>query len=141
MPATTTMSSTLFKLALAAGGMILVLLVALSLLNRDQSGEEPILLADGIAGHPVHVLESPGDPTVWVSGTDASDPRPGGKPAPTLCRVSGAGAPEVVAPEDDETAVLGETTLYPVGTLRGLQPPADVTCSGEGLKHVYVGHF
>ncbi|WP_156969690.1 hypothetical protein [Knoellia subterranea] len=103
------------------------------------SGGEVELFADAMAGHALTVQEATGTPMVWVSSEDGSDPRPGGRPDPSLCSVTGGGTPRLVKPEDTDTARLGDTTLYPVGQLEGFQAPGEVTCSGGEIKHVYVG--
>lgn len=103
------------------------------------SGGEVELFADAMAGHALTVQEATGTPMVWVSSEDGNDPRPGGQPDPSLCSVTGGGTPRLVKPEDTDTARLGDTTLYPVGQLEGFQAPGEVTCSGGGIKHVYVG--
>ena len=96
------------------------------------------LLADTIAGQTLTVVESEGAPTIWVSSESGADPRPGGKPDPSLCTVSGTSSPKLVAPTEGN-AKLGETTLYAVAQIEDLRPPADISCSGAGFKHVYVG--
>lgn len=113
-------------------------LLALSLGACSSSDDEVDLLADTMAGQTLTVLEVHGDPTIWVSSETGADPRTGGRPDPALCRVSGGGSARLVQPEGG-TSSLGETTLYPVAAITGLEPPAEVTCSGPGLKHVYVG--
>ena len=99
---------------------------------------EPMLLGDSMAGAAVPVLEVEGAPTVWVSSQDGSDPRPGGAPSPTMCQVTGGGVPTLVEPTASNTA-LGDTDLWVVAQVEGLQPPGEVTCDGPGVEHVYVG--
>lgn len=117
-------------------GLCALLILAAGACSSSDDGVD--LLADTLAGQTLTILEVHGDPTIWVSSESGADPRPGGRPDPGLCRVSGGGSPRLVEPEGG-TSRLGETTLYPVAAITGLEPPADVTCSGPGFKHVYVG--
>lgn len=104
------------------------------------SGDEGVeLLADTVAGQSLTVLESPGTATVWVSSEDGGDPRPGGRPDPGMCTVSGPGEPRLTEPDQGDE-VLGETTLYAVAQVEDLQPQVSIACDGDGVKHVYVGN-
>lgn len=133
------MSPTLVKSALALGGMVLVAVVVLIAILSGKGGSgEPEHLADSMAGQPTTVLEGAGTATVWVAGSGAGDPRPGGEPDPSLCTTSGGGEAELVDPESTETTTMGETTLYPVARVENYSAPLEVTCSGGSMEHIYV---
>ena len=119
-------------------GLATALALSLSACGGGSNDDEVTLLADTIAGQSLTVLEEHGTPTIWVSSESGADPRPGGKGNPSVCTVSGTGSPRLAAPAEGN-AKLGDTTLYAVAQVEGLQPPAEITCSGAGFKHVYVG--
>lgn len=127
-----TVRSAVFWAALAAGGLVLVVLIAISLMDRR---EEPLLLADGMPGHQLEVQEGADEVVVWVSSSDGSDPTPE-EGAQAMCTLSGTGTLEET---DTEQSVIGETTLYPVARITDLDPPVQVACEGSGVQHVYVG--
>ena len=105
--------------------------------SSDDEGAE--LLADTIAGQTLTVLESPGTATIWVSSPDGSDPRPGGRPDPGLCTVSGPGSPRLTEPQQGNSR-LGDTALYALAQVEDLEPQVSITCRGSGFKHMYVGN-
>lgn len=132
-----TLNSTLAKAALAAGGMILTLVVVLIILAGRDSGE-PELLADTMAGQVAPVGVGEGTAMVWVSGSGSGDPRPGGEPDPGLCTVTGQGNPSLAEPDITDTSSIGETTLHPVAQVEGYVAPMEVICSGGSIDHVYI---
>lgn len=134
-----TLNPTLVKAALAVGGMVLVaVVVVLAVLASRDSGGEPELLADSMAGQATEVLQDGSASTVWVSGSGSQDPRPGGAPDPGLCTVTGQGSPALVEPDTTDTTTLGESTLYPVAGVEDYIAPLKVVCSGGDIDHVYV---
>lgn len=118
--------------------LLLACTAALTLTLGCSRPDEPLLLADSMAGRTFPILEVDGAPMVWVSSEDGSDPREGGLPDPRICEVSGGGSPRLVKP-DHGNSMLGKTTLYAVATIEGLQPPGEIICFGADIKHVYVG--
>lgn len=133
-----TLSSTVVKAALAAGGMLLVaIIVVLAILAGRDSGE-PELLADTMAGQVAPVEVGEGTAMVWVSSSGSSDPRPGGEPDPGLCTVTGQGNPSLADPDVTDTSMIGETTLYPVAQVEDYVAPMEVVCSGGSIDHVYI---
>lgn len=133
-----TLSSTLTKAILAAGGtLLLAVVVVLTVLAGRDSGE-PELLADAMAGQPTQVLVGDGTAMVWVSGSGSGDPRPGGEPDPGLCTVTGQGMPVLAEPDTTDTSTIGETPLYPVAQVEDYTAPMKVVCSGGSIDHVYI---
>ena len=115
-------------------------LVALAVTACSSSDDEGVeLLADTIAGQTLTVLESPGTATIWVSSPDGTDPRPGGRPDPGLCTVSGPGSPRLTEPQQGDSR-LGDTALYALAQVEDLEPQVSITCRGNGFKHMYVGN-
>ncbi|GGL39778.1 hypothetical protein H9L10_13495 [Phycicoccus endophyticus] len=117
--------------ALAASALVLLAACA-------SEPTEPLLYADSMGGASFPIMEAEGSPMVWVSSTDGSDPRPGGAPDPGMCQVSGGGSPQLTDPDHGDSR-LGDTVLYAVAQIEGLEPPGEITCSGDAVKHVYVG--
>lgn len=132
------LSPTIVKAVVAVGGLVLLALLVMLVILSGRDSAEPVPLADSMAGQPTEVLEGEGTATVWVSGADAGDPRPGGQPDPGSCTVKGSGAPKLVEPDSSDSTVLGETTLYPIAQVEDFAAPLTVVCSGDSFKHVYV---
>lgn len=133
-----TLSSTVIKAALAAGGMLLVAIVVVLAILAGRDSGEPELLADTMAGQVAPVQVGQGTAMVWVAGTGSGDPRPGSQPDPGLCTVTGQGQPSLVEPDTTDTSTIGETTLYPVAQVEDYIAPMEVICSGGAIDHVYI---
>ena len=135
-----TLSSSLIKAAVAAGGLALfAVLVVAVIVATGNSPDDDELLADAFADHPTKVIVGEGTATVWATAPDfRADPRPGGDPDPDLCRVTGEGQPTLVEPDRTDTRDLGDSTLYPIAQVEDYSPPMQVTCSGGSIDHVYV---
>ncbi|WP_338749357.1 hypothetical protein [Janibacter alittae] len=132
------LNSTVVKAALAAGGLVLVALVAVLWVLAGRDSGEPELLADSMAGQSTQVQVGEGTAMVWVSSSGSGDPRPGDEPDPGMCSVTGQGMPSLAEPDTTDTSSIGETTLYPVAQVEDYKAPMAVVCSGGSIDHVYV---